>query len=88
MLARGVILDPEAKRVVASPFPKFFNVGEKADSIPNLPFETFEKLDGSLIILFYHKGEWRTSSLVQPTGENDNGQGFDWSTLGYHALIP
>jgi RNA ligase len=56
MLARGVILDPGAKRVVATPFPKFFNVGERMDSIPDLPFETFEKLDGSLIILFHHNG--------------------------------
>jgi RNA ligase len=62
MLARGVILDPEGKQVVATPFPKFFNVGERLDSIPDLPFETFEKLDGSLIILFHHKGEWRTAT--------------------------
>jgi RNA ligase len=62
MLARGVILDPANKRVVATPFPKFFNVGEKADTIPDLPFETFEKLDGSLIILFHYKGEWRTAT--------------------------
>jgi RNA ligase len=62
MLARGIILDPEARRVVATPFPKFFNVGERLDSIPDLAFETFEKLDGSLIILFHHKGEWRTAT--------------------------
>lgn len=62
MLARGIILDPGARRVVATPFPKFFNVGERADSIPDLPFETFEKLDGSLIILFHHNGEWRTAT--------------------------
>jgi RNA ligase len=62
MLARGVILDLENKQVVATPFPKFFNAGKKADTIPDLPFETFEKLDGSLIILFHHKGEWRTAT--------------------------
>lgn len=62
MLARGVILDPAARRVVATPFPKFFNVGERLDSIPGLPFETFEKLDGSLTILFHHAGEWRTAT--------------------------
>lgn len=62
MLARGIILDAAAKRVVATPFPKFFNVGERLDSIPDLPFETFEKLDGSLIILFHHNGEWRTAT--------------------------
>lgn len=62
LLARGIILYPADKRVVATPFPKFFNVGERMDSIPSLPFETFEKLDGSLIILFHHKGEWRTAT--------------------------
>lgn len=63
LVARGLILDPVAKRVVALPFPKFFNVGENLSAtVPDLPFETFEKLDGSLIILFWHKGEWRTAT--------------------------
>lgn len=62
LLARGVILDPTERRVVATPFPKFFNAGERPESIPDLPFETFEKLDGSLIILFHHGGVWRTAT--------------------------
>jgi RNA ligase len=57
-MARGLILDPAARRVVATPFPKFFNVGEGGQPIPDLPFETFEKLDGSLIIIFHHTGRW------------------------------
>ena len=56
--ARGLILDPTARRVVATPFPKFFNAGERGQPIPDLPFEAFEKLDGSLIIIFYHAGGW------------------------------
>ena len=62
MLARGLILDPEAKRIAATPFPKFFNAGERRGDIPDLPFEAFEKLDGSLIILFHHDGAWRTAT--------------------------
>lgn len=62
LIARGIILDSEGKRVVGTPFPKFFNVGEGGTLVPDLPFETFEKLDGSLIILFHHKGEWRTAT--------------------------
>lgn len=62
MMARGLIVDPGSQRVVATPFPKFFNVGERTESIPDLPFETFEKLDGSLIIIFHHKGEWRCAT--------------------------
>jgi RNA ligase len=59
MAARGLVLDPAAGRVVATPFPKFFNAGERGGAIPDLPFEAFEKLDGSLIIIFHHAGRWR-----------------------------
>jgi RNA ligase len=79
IMSRGLILDVEKKEVVATPFPKFFNVGEvmaidfpnpldmtrrftSLGNIPNLPFETFEKLDGSLIIIFHHNGRWKCST--------------------------
>jgi RNA ligase len=62
MSARGLILDTEARRIAATPFPKFFNVGERGETIPDLRFETMEKLDGSLIIIFHHNGQWRTAT--------------------------
>ena len=62
VMARGLVVDEEAGRVVATPFPKFFNVGERRGEVPNLPFEAFEKLDGSLIIVFHHGGRWRAST--------------------------
>lgn len=62
MMARGLIVDEAGKRVVATPFPKFFNVGERGEAIPDLSFEVFEKLDGSLIILFCHDGQWRAAT--------------------------
>lgn len=50
---RGLILDGNDK-VVARPFAKFFNLGEIKDlQLPNLPFEVFDKLDGSLGILYW-----------------------------------
>ncbi len=48
-LARGLIIDEAARRVVATPFPKFFNLGERLGTAPALPFEAYEKLDGSLM---------------------------------------
>lgn len=60
--ARGLILDAEKERIAAAPFPKFFNVGEKRGVVPDLPFEAFEKLDGSLIIAFHHDGKWRAAT--------------------------
>lgn len=74
MLARGLILDVAAKNIAATPFTKFFNYGEieglppeikdeiKLSDFMSEPFETFEKLDGSLIILFFHNGKWKTAT--------------------------
>lgn len=53
---RGTILDAEGN-LIAKGFDKFFNM-EELTSIPNEPFEVFEKMDGSLGILFYYSGEW------------------------------
>jgi RNA ligase len=61
-MARGLILDEEAGRIVATPFPKFFNLGERHGTVPDLPFEVFEKLDGSLIIVFHHRGLWHAAT--------------------------
>lgn len=61
-LARGLIVDVVERKVVATPFPKFFNHGERPDSIPDMAFETFEKVDGSLIIIYWHRGQWGTAT--------------------------
>jgi RNA ligase len=60
--ARGIILNPATKKIIATPFPKFFNYGENDCAIPNTGFEIFEKLDGSLIIIFFYNGEWRCAT--------------------------
>ena len=62
LIARGLILDVERERVVATPFPKFFNAFERGEAIPDLPFETLEKVDGSLILIFWHAGAWKTAT--------------------------
>jgi RNA ligase len=52
---RGLVLD-SSDNIVARPFKKFFNLSEVEGEIPNLPFEVFEKMDGSLGIFFWYKG--------------------------------
>lgn len=50
---RGLILGNDF-RIIARPFGKFFNFEELQPSeIPSLPFDVFEKLDGSLGILYF-----------------------------------
>ena len=54
---RGLILDGN-ENVVARPFHKFFNLDEMENQfIPDEPFEVYEKLDGSLGILYWHNNE-------------------------------
>lgn len=64
--ARGLIFDKKNGRLVAKPFPKFFNLGEQPETqilnFPNEPYRCFEKADGSLGILYYYKGQWNVAT--------------------------
>ncbi|MCT4663865.1 MAG: hypothetical protein N4A45_01370 [Flavobacteriales bacterium] len=53
---RGLILNKEGF-IHARPFQKFFNLSEHQGEIPNEAFEVFEKMDGSLGILYWLENE-------------------------------
>ena len=64
---RGLIVDNVTDEVVARPLSKFFNYGEHGvrEYAPPLelePFEVYEKMDGSLAILFHYNEQWRAAS--------------------------
>jgi len=63
---RGLILDKDYN-IVAKPFSKFFNL-EEEKSIPNEPYTIYEKLDGSLGILFFYDG-WHIATRGSFTSE-------------------
>jgi RNA ligase len=66
---RGLVTDDEGN-IVARPFGKFFNYEElDPEKIPNEPFDVFEKLDGSLGVLFNYKGEWVLATRGSFTSE-------------------
>ena len=57
--ARGIIIDIAHQMVLCRPFDKFFNVQEQYAS--DIDWETarvLEKIDGSLIKLYWYNGEW------------------------------
>jgi RNA ligase len=55
---RGLVTNSKGD-VVARPFKKFFNYDEHTpEEIPNEYFEVYEKMDGSLGILFNYNNEW------------------------------
>ncbi|MFE6104862.1 RNA ligase [Streptomyces laurentii] len=61
---RGLVADDRTGRIVALPLPKFFNVSEHAlgrpyaPALPDEPFEVYEKVDGSLGVVFHYEGRW------------------------------
>lgn len=64
--SRGIVFEASTGKIVALPFPKFFNIGEMPETrLENLPYEgyvTTEKMDGSLGILYYYKDKWRMNT--------------------------
>ncbi|MDX3521955.1 RNA ligase [Streptomyces scabiei] len=65
---RGLVADDATGEIVALPLPKFFNVGEHesgqpyAPGLPDEPFEVYDKVDGSLAVIFHYAGRWRVAS--------------------------
>jgi RNA ligase len=85
---RGLVLDLEGN-IIAKPFPKFFNYEEhKPEDIPNENFEVYEKMDGSLGIIFHYEGEW----LIATRGSFTSDQAIKGKEmldkLNKSALIP
>ena len=90
ILARGLILAPEERRIVALPFPKFFNYAENeaSQTIPPGPFEVFEKLDGSLAIIHHHAGRWRAATKGAFESEQARWTEARLATQDLSALVP
>lgn len=56
LMCRGLVTDDKGN-IIARPLPKFFNI-EEAKHEPTEEFSVYEKMDGSLGILFCYKGDW------------------------------
>ena len=56
LMCRGLVTDHTGD-IVATPFQKFFNI-EEGKFEPTEKFEVYEKMDGSLGIVFWYEGQW------------------------------
>lgn len=65
---RGLILGAEGEPI-ARPFRKFFNLGEHEGEIPADPFDVYEKMDGSLGILYWLDGKPQIATRGSFTSE-------------------
>lgn len=65
--ARGTVYEISTGKIVARAFPKFFNFSELSENkqqeiLNSRYFNTYEKLDGSLGIIYFYDGEWRVNT--------------------------
>lgn len=90
--ARGLILEEGTWRVVRMAFKKFFNLGESfAAKIDWNSATANEKLDGSIISVFFYDGKWRiaTNSTIDAFKAELNGVG-PYKTFGelFESVFP
>jgi RNA ligase len=70
MVCRGLVTDFEGN-IHARPFKKFFNLEESRHNATS-EFEVYDKMDGSLIIIFYYDGGWVVASKGSFNSEQSN----------------
>jgi hypothetical protein len=59
---RGIVLEDSTYKLVAKGFTRFFNYGECEEEREKFDWSNFtvtEKVDGSLILVYYYEGSWR-----------------------------
>jgi T4 RnlA family RNA ligase len=81
---RGLILDSSKEwKIVAFPFTKFFNYGEgHAAKINWDTARVQEKLDGSLMTVYWYDGQWNVATSGNPDAAGEvNGCGFTFNEL-------
>ena len=86
--ARGLVIDHGTRCVVATPFPKFFNHGERTAAMPDEPFEVFDKLDGSLGVVFFDDvaSTWRVATKGSFTSTQAQWAAAHLATLNTSSL--
>jgi RNA ligase len=78
-VSRGLILNKETGEIIARPFDKFFNWGEGGRYSTASIGQVVDKIDGSLGILYKHKGEYK----IATKGSFDSEQAL-WATDFLH----
>lgn len=82
--SRGIILD-ESKNweIVSYSYDKFFNYGEPlAEKIDWHTATVYDKLDGSLMVLYYYDNQWQVQSSGTADGTGEvNGFNFSFAEL-------
>lgn len=80
----------EDGELIARSFERFFNWGEALEITKNFewdhPFKAWDKEDGSLIVFFYYKGEWRVQTRNSFAEALIEKCPYTWRQVFYQAL--
>lgn len=86
---RGLVLEEDSWDIIACGFRRFFNLGEDLAHQENFDWNSFrvvEKIDGSIIFLFWYKDRW----IVKTRGTFADGicgeSGKTWASLIFSCL--
>ena len=86
---RGLTLQVGTWDVVARAFPRFFNLGENLEQTQAFDWSNFtcqSKEDGSLILLYQYKGNWKINTRGSFGQGEVNRSGYTWANLFEQAL--
>lgn len=90
MECRSLILEAGTLNIVSRSFDRFFNYGEALNVMPEIDWSkarAYEKVDGSLIKIYNHKGHWYISTKGTAYGDSDcMGYGVTFQELVWKAL--
>lgn len=87
---RSLILHSETLEVISRGFDRFYNYGEALNVMPTIDWSkavAHEKMDGSLIKIYWYKGLWRIATRGTAFAETDcMGHGVTFRELVWRAL--
>lgn len=86
---RGVVLEKDTFNLVAKPFNRFFNAHEVQEEFAQFNwnnFTAYEKVDGSLAILYYYDNSWHMNTSGSFAQGNLPFQDFTWSQLFWQTI--
>ena len=86
--SRGIILEKETWKIVAYPFDKFFNYGESnAYNLSLKDSHILEKVDGSIIKVFFYDDKWRIATNGTIDAEDaSNMDGISFSKIFFDII--
>lgn len=70
-VCRGIVINRNTFEIIAMPFERFFDLDEKSKVFDFSNFKRYEKVDGSLVSLYYYKDKWHIATKGTPDGSGE-----------------